>query len=203
MNDQNTKSTGRRMLDNLSEDVKEFLCELSAQGRIIDVVSELKKRNINASAATVCRFLRRERERRMLEEGEEMKDAVNTFANRSGKDTLKKATLEAVRQRLYEQALSISNTPDGMTKVFETLLKEEMRLKELELESRRTAVAEENVKIQRQRLQIDAFKAAFKYIPEALRILGDDSLDDKIKVIEARRCLAQASAPVPIPIEIG
>jgi hypothetical protein len=179
MKENTMHSKGKRMLDTLSEDDKEFLCELGSQGRIIDVVIELKKRNINASAATVCRFLRRERERHMLEEGEEMKDAVGVFASRSNNPALKKATLEAVRQRLYEQALSMGNTPDGMTKVFDTLIKEETRLEELELEARRTAVAEENLKLQRQRVQIEAFKTAVKYIPEALRILADETLEDK------------------------
>jgi len=63
-----------------------FPGELGEQGRTIDVVIELKNRNINARAATVCRFLRRERERRLLEDGEEMTDAVNTLAERGNKD---------------------------------------------------------------------------------------------------------------------
>jgi hypothetical protein len=184
-------------LDSLSDDQKEVICEVAAQGRIIDVVAALKNWNLHVSAATVCRFLRRERERRMLEEGEEMKDAVSTFARRATNGSLKTATIEAIRQRLYEQAVSVSNTPEAMTKIFDALIKEETRLKELELEARRTAVAEESLKIQRQRLQIDAFKTAFKYVPEALRILCDETIEDKVKILEARRCLSQASMPVP------
>jgi len=190
MNDKEMKEQRKRQLDNLSDDDKEYIAHLAANGNLVQVVQELAKRGLTTSPATVSRFLRRQKEERMLQEADEDQRVVNTFADRSKNDKLRQGTLEAVRQRMYEQAME-SRNPEFIQKMYETLLKEEARLRELDLEARRTAVTEENLKLQRQRLQIDAFKTALKDVPEALRILCDEKLDDKSKVIEARRCLSQ------------
>jgi hypothetical protein len=62
--------------------------------------------------------------------------------------------LEAVRQRLYEGALALQS-PEEARALYAELVKEEAKLRELELEARRVAVAEEQVKVQRLRAEAE------------------------------------------------
>jgi hypothetical protein len=54
--------------------------------------------------------------------------------------------LEAVRQRLYERVLD-SRNPEEARLLYAALVKEEGKLKELELEARKVALAEEKLKL--------------------------------------------------------
>jgi hypothetical protein len=63
--------------------------------------------------------------------------------------------LEAARQKLYERVVN-STDPDTAREAYEAMLKEETKLKELELESRKAAALEEGVRLQRLRIEVMA-----------------------------------------------
>jgi hypothetical protein len=64
--------------------------------------------------------------------------------------------LEALRQRFYEEALCAHSSPEESRKVFAELLKEEAKLKDLELAERKMALAEEEVRLQKVKLRLAA-----------------------------------------------
>jgi hypothetical protein len=115
----------------------------------------LKEHGIEVSVATLGRFIRRHKEQRVLDDGEDMKEAVSSLAKRSMGDDLRKSTLEAARQKLYEQVVN-SPDPEMARVAYEAMLKEETALKKLELEQRKAAAMEEGVRLQRLRIEVMA-----------------------------------------------
>jgi hypothetical protein len=140
----NTRSDN--LLENLDEKTRVSILELAANADLTDVVVRLQERGISVSVSTLSRFVRRHREKLMLSEGSEMKGAVDQFVERGKEGGLRAGTLEAVRQRLYERALE-SRSPEEARLLYAALVKEEAKLKELELEGRRVALAEEQLKL--------------------------------------------------------
>jgi hypothetical protein len=74
-------------------------------------------------------------------------------SGRSGK--LREGTLEAVRHQLYDRALE-TNNPEEARELFAAMVTEETKLKQIELEARKVAAFEEQVKIQRLKVEFEA-----------------------------------------------
>jgi hypothetical protein len=94
----------------------------------------------------------------LLEERQEIAPAVEALAEAGRGGKLREGTLEAVRQRLYERAL-VSQSPEEALELYAAMVKEEARLKELELEARKVAALEQQVKLQAVRIEVERTKA--------------------------------------------
>jgi hypothetical protein len=151
----NENRPGRRgKLEQLSEEVQTGIIEITMNSTLTNAVLALQKRGIDVSVPTLSRYVRKHREKLLIEEGEEMKGTVGALAARGKESAFRVGTLEAVRQRLYEGALALQS-PEEARGLYAELVKEEAKLRELELEARRVAVAEEQVKVQRLRAEAD------------------------------------------------
>jgi hypothetical protein len=147
MNTETEKKMVVRKLDSLSQEQKSYVLDRAANGRLIDVVDDLREQGVVVSVPTLSRYLQRDREEQLLADGKEMKEAVAALAERGKDGALREGSLEAVRQRLYERVL-VSTDPEEALKLYNAMLKEEAKLKELELEGRKVKVAEEQVRLQ-------------------------------------------------------
>ena len=145
-------------LENLDEEKKLMILELAENTQVVDMVVALRQHGIMTSAPTLTRFIRRNQEKRLLEEGVESKDRVDALARRSKEWKLREGTLEAVRQRMYERALGSKNPEESMD-LYRAMVKEEAQLREQELEARKVAVAEEQVRLQRMKIETEKAKA--------------------------------------------
>jgi hypothetical protein len=144
-----------KKLESLPEEKRQLILELASHMRLYDLVVVLKEHGVDTSEASLSRFLRGQKERQVLEDGEEMKDAVEALATRGRGESLKKGSIEALRQRLYEQAMTTQD-PEKARELYQDFLEEEAKGKELELEQRKTAAMEEQVKLQRLRIEVQA-----------------------------------------------
>jgi hypothetical protein len=141
-------------LEQLSEEMRTRIIELAMHSTLVDTVLALQREGVDVSVPTLSRFVRKHRETLLMEEGEEMKETTAALAARGKESQFRVGTLEAVRQRLYERAL-VLQSPEEARELYAELVKEEGKLRELELEARRVAVAEEQVKVQRLRAEAD------------------------------------------------
>src|SRR5215213_1828485 len=141
-------------LEQLSEEMRTRIIELAMHSTLVDTVLALQSEGVDVSVPTLSRFVRKHRERLLMEEGEEMKGTVGALAARGKESEFRVGTLEAVRQRLYERAL-VLQSPEEARELYAELVKEEGKLRELELDARRVAVAEEQVKVQRLRAEAE------------------------------------------------
>jgi hypothetical protein len=145
----------KRLLEDLDAEKREWILEMAtAVARLSDMLEPLANNGIHVSYATLQRFVRKHRENLLLAEGEDMKETVVRLATRGRGEMFRKGTLEAIRQRLYDQAMT-SNSREETQKLYGDLLKEEAKLKELELAERKQLLAEEQVRLQRLRLRME------------------------------------------------
>jgi hypothetical protein len=156
-NESLTVADGRvgKKLESLPEEKRQVIMELAGHTRLIDMVEILKEHGIDTSRASLSRFLREHREREVLEEGEQMRGAVEALASRGQGENLRKGTMEALRQKMYDLALT-SNDAEAARELYRDILKEEAKIKELQLEERKAAALEEQVKLQRLRIEVQA-----------------------------------------------
>jgi hypothetical protein len=142
-------------LEQLPEETRSWLLEIAAHSTLINMVQVLKDEGIETSTSALGRFVKKHREQALLEAGEDMKAGVEALAQRGKDGKLREGTLEALRQRLYERTL-VSNSPEEAREMYAALVKEEARLKELELEARKVAALEQQVRLQGLRIQVMA-----------------------------------------------
>lgn len=174
MNTEIKETRSDNTLEKLTPNQKEFILEMAATARLYDVVVALKEEGIEVSTSTLSRYLRRERERRMAEERADSKEMVSELAASAKDGKLREGTLEAVRQRLYDRAL-LSNSPEEARQLYAAMVKEEAKLQELELERRRLAIAEEELKLKalRARAELPMTKAeVVESSTEEAKVLG-------------------------------
>ena len=145
-------------LEQLTPEQQSWILEIAAHSRQIDVIKSLKEEGIEVSTSMLSRFLQEHRERELMEKGEAMKGTVEALAERGRSGKLREGTLEAVRQRIYERAL-VLNSPEEARALYAELVKEEAKLKEVELEARKVAALEQQVKLQGLRIEVDMAKA--------------------------------------------
>lgn len=147
MNNDKMQVRSDNTLENLSPDARENILELAASApRLADIIVALKEQGINVSRSTLSRFLQRDRQAKVLAERKDARETVEELAAGAKDGRLRMGTLEAVRQRLYERAL-VSQNPEEALELFAAMVKEEGKLRELELEERRVAIAEEELKV--------------------------------------------------------
>ena len=146
-----------KKLESLTPEQQEWILEMAAHApRLADVMNPLWEHGIKVSLSTLTRFVRTHREKVLLETGEEMREAVDKLAKRGRGEALRKGTLEAVRQRMYEDALLATNSTEETRRMFAELLKEEAKLKELDLAERKLALVEEQTRLQKVKLRLAA-----------------------------------------------
>ena len=141
-----------KALANLEPAMLEKVLDLAANARLIDCVDSLKECGIEVSVSTLSRFLKEYRAKQLVEAGEAVKGAAESLARRGETGAFRKGTMEAVRQRLFETALESENGEEAR-KLYVELLKEETKLKELQLAERRVALAEESERNRRAELR--------------------------------------------------
>jgi hypothetical protein len=144
-----------KMLDSLPPEKLEMVLELAARTRQIDMVDILREQGIEVTPSTLSRFLQRHREKQVLKDGAEMRETVDALVERGAGDSLRKGTMEVLRQKMYQRAM-VSLDPEEERELYRDLLKEEAKLKELELEGRKAAALEEQVRVQRLKVEVMA-----------------------------------------------
>jgi hypothetical protein len=159
MNTQNNELDARKVskLEQLSAEQKAWLVEFSARCSLVNLVDALKEQGVETSDSALSRFLRKHRAEALVEDAKELAGTAEALAERGKGGKLREGTLEAVRQRLYEQTL-VLKSPEEARELYAALVKEEVKLRELELEGRKVAAMEQQVKLQGVKIQVLAEK---------------------------------------------
>ena len=153
-------------LEQLAPELQEKIIDMAANARLIDIIEALREYGVETSVRSLKRYIRAHREKNLMEDREDSKGAVEGLATRAREGTLRVGTLEAVRQQLYTQALE-ATTPEQALVLYGAMVKEETRLKELELEARKVAALEQQVKLQGLKIEIRARGVGVKAIKPA------------------------------------
>lgn len=136
-----------KSLEELEPAKLEWLLGIAAQSRLIDCVDALKEQGIIVSIPTLSRFVKKHRAKCLLDSGEGLAESAEALRKRGKNGSFREATLEALRQRLFEKAINEMSTDEELREMYLELVKEEAKLKELELAERRVVVAEDQARL--------------------------------------------------------
>ena len=134
------------------------LFEMSKRAKLDDLVESLKEHGIKTSDTALSRYFKKRRAQELVESGKEVAASVEALAEQGRGGKLREGTLEVLRQSFFEKAAE-GQSPEEARELYDALVKEEGRVKELELEARKVAALEQQVKLQERRIEVEAMKA--------------------------------------------
>jgi hypothetical protein len=156
MNTENTKS--RSKLEQLSPEQQEMLLELAKRSTLEVLAESLKEHGIETSDSALSRFLQKRRAADAVAHGKELAASVEALAEQGRGGKLREGTLEVMRQQFFEKAAGGVGGDEAQA-LYAALVTEEARVKELELEARKVAALEQQVRLQERRIEVEAMKA--------------------------------------------
>jgi hypothetical protein len=115
------------------------------------------------------------KEEALLEEAEEGSDVLATFAARAQNATARDGAIEAVRQKLFAEALETNDRP-ALLEMFKSLNEEKQQERLASVEERKVKVAEENAKVGWRKLELAAAQSALRLLPQLREALMDTSV---------------------------
>ena len=173
----------------------ENLAELSKTMTAEQMMEVLKRapEPIDCTLPALRRFMQRLRTEELLKDGEEARESVEEFARRGEDSKVREATLAAARERMFTAAVD-TNFREALLETFNALNAEKTREKELALEERKVAVAEENARLGWRKLECENARSGLKLLPKVREILADPGAPAEERIARALECLGREGA---------
>ena len=182
MNTENTTES-RAKLEKLSPEQKSYIVELSRKATLDVMVDALKEHGIDTSPSSLSRFIRKRRGEELVEAGQDVAGAAEALAEQGRGGKLREGTLEVLRQSFFEKAANGQSVEEAR-ELYDALVKEEARVKELELEARKVAALEQQVKLQERRIEVEAMKARAVLGRVKGEVVGSQAVGDDGKEVK-------------------
>jgi hypothetical protein len=164
------QTRGDNQLENLDPKVQEGIIEIAANASLPTVLETLKADGVEVSPSTLKRFIRRHREKCLVTETEDSKSVLDALAESGRAGRLREGTLEVVRRQLYDRVLELHD-PQEARELLAAMVAEETKMKEIALEARKVAAFEEQVKIQRLKVELEAMAKRQKAMVESSEVV--------------------------------
>lgn len=178
MNTENTKS--RSKLEQLSPEQQEMLLDLAKRGSLVDLAEALKEHGIETSDSALSRFIQKRRAVNAVENGKELAASVEALAEQGRGGRLREGTLEVMRQQFFEKAAGGVDGEEARD-LYGALVAEEARVKELELEARKVAALEQQVRLQERRIEVEAMKARAALGRVKAQVVGSEKDEGRLR----------------------
>jgi hypothetical protein len=132
----------------ITEDFKEYILTMVANGDSYDDVAEMweNKTGKETFGEQVRRFVERVRYERAVRETDDSMEDLTAFAERATDGKARDGLIEAARQKLFEDALAAGDRT-LLLELYRAANEERAREREVEVQRRKAAVAEENARI--------------------------------------------------------
>ena len=148
---------------------------------------------LSYSIPALKRFVRRLREENLREEMEESDEAMESFAKAGRSGRARAGVIEAMRRRMYAQALEAKDPSMAMA-VFNMMKQEEKEDRTLTLQERQQALEEENAKQEWKRQELEDARSALKLLPRIAEILMGNEGTAEERLARARELLGAGGA---------
>ena len=174
----------------ITELEKEQMLDSAEMGESHDDIAEEweQKTGIETTGVQVKRFLRRLRYERAIRETDSGEEELAPFAENASSGKVRDGLIEASRRTLFEQALADGNK-ELLLELYRAVNEERARERELEVEKRKAAVAEENAKIGWRRLEWDRTKSAVRLLPKVQQLLMEGAGSPEEQLARIREVL--------------
>lgn len=164
----------------------------SSKGLTTEQMMEVLKGSpepIRCTLPALRRFLQRLRLEQLVKDREESREEVEALAAR-GDGKVRDAALAAAQEKMFQLAVD-TNHREALMETYSALHAEKVKERELLLEERKVAVAEENARVGRRKLELEAARSGLKLLPKVREILMDANLADGERVTRALECLGR------------
>jgi hypothetical protein len=145
---------------------------------------------IHCSMVAMRKFIKRLEKQQRLETMEEDEELVEDLAKRSSSPAVRDATLQTMRQRMFDVAFE-SNNRELLMETFQALNEEKDKERAAEVEMRKVKVLEENAKLGWRKLECENARAGLKALPRVREVLADASRAEGERISEALQILGQ------------
>ena len=174
----------------LTLDQQMMILDVAEIGTIEMVVEHVEHQHptLNFSVPALKRFVRRLREENLREEVEESDEAMEGFAKAGRSGRARDGVIEAMRRRMYAQALEQKDPTMAMA-VFNMMKQEQKEDRAMALQERRLALEEENARQEWKRQELEDARSALKLLPKITAILMDAEGSPDERLARARECL--------------
>jgi hypothetical protein len=162
--------------------------ETSTMEQLVDEVERMRP-GLEFSIPALRRFVRRLREEALCEEVEESDEAMEGFAKAGQSGRARDGVLEAMRRKLFAEALEAKDTARAM-EVFKLMKQEQKEDRAMALQERRMALEEENAKNEWRRQELEEALSALKLLPKIAQILMSVDGTAEERLASARECLS-------------
>lgn len=179
----------------LTDGDQQLVLDMAEMGTIQDVVDHMERNHptVSFSVPALKRFVRRLREENLREEVEDADDAMEGLAKASKSGRTRDGVLEAMRRKIYAEALEAKDSVKAMM-VFNMMKQEQEKDRSLALEERRMALEEENAKQEWRRQELEDARSALRLLPAINAILMEGEMGAEERVAKMRECLASGGA---------
>jgi hypothetical protein len=158
MNNEIVSQSADSFLNKMTAEQLDQLFEMSKHAKLCDIVDALKEHGIKTSDSALSRYFKKRRADEAVENGNDVAGAAAVLAEQGRVGKLREGTLEVLRQKFFEMAADHQSVEEAR-ELYDALVREEARVKELELEARKVAALEQQVKLQERRIEVEAMKA--------------------------------------------
>ena len=187
-----------------TEDEQMMVLDVAEIGTIDMVVEHVKRQHptLNFSVPALKRFVRRLREENLREEVEESDEAMEGFAKAGRSGRARDGVIEAMRRRMYAQALEQKDPTMAMA-VFNMMKQEQKEDRAMALQERRLALEEENARQEWKRQELEDARSALKLLPRITEILMSSEGSAEERLASARELLSAGGARLLLAAKTG
>ena len=179
----------------LTETERMIILESAETSTMEQLVEEIEfiRPGLEFSIPALRRFVRRLREEALREEVAESDEAMEEFAKAGRTGRARDGVLEAMRRKLFAEALEAKDTAKAM-EVFKMMKQEQKEDRAMALAERRMLLEEENAKQEWRRQELEDARSALKLLPKVTEVLmaSEGSADEKLA--RAREILGRSGA---------
>lgn len=181
-----------------------MILDVAEIGTIEMVVEHVERHHptLNFSIPALKRFVRRLREENLREEVEESDEAMEGFAKAGRNGRSRDGVIEAMRRRMYAQALEQKDPAMAMA-VFNMMRAEQKEDRTLALQERRQALEEENARQEWKRQELEDARSALKLLPRITEILMGSEGTAEERLTRARELLGGGGAKLLLVSKTG
>jgi hypothetical protein len=172
-----------------------MILDVAEMGTIEMVIAHVEHQHptLEFSIPALKRFVRRLREENLREEVEEADEAMEGFAKAGQSGRSRDGVIEAMRRRMYAQALEQKDPAMAMA-VFNMMKAEQKEDRAMALQERRLALEEENARQEWKRQELEDARSALKLLPRITEILMGNEGTAEERLARAREVLGSGGA---------
>jgi hypothetical protein len=183
----------------LTRENEDWLLESAETSTLSDLADEIEKEyGFGTTSTAVHRYLAKLRRERALEAAQDAEETTSALAELGKMSKSREAALELARQKLCDVAVD-AKAPEQLAELVKTLSEEKAREHEQTMRERAMALAEENAKTGRRRLELQEARSALRLLPAIVHLVNGSDGTAEERLSKVRELLLVGGGKLLLP----